>query len=79
MIVCLCRALSEADVREAAARGAKKADEVYKLLQPHDRSKRCGSCVFTIKEILDHPKPSISRSVSHQGCCAPAPVREKAS
>lgn len=52
MIICLCNALTERDVRDAAARGAERVSQVYRECGCRPD---CGSCVGHVREILRTP------------------------
>ena len=49
MIVCVCNALREADLKEAARQGASCPTSAYKLFA---RKPRCGQCLSFAREIL---------------------------
>ena len=49
MIVCICNAIRETEVREAARRGASCPTSAYKL---HNRKPRCGQCFAFAREII---------------------------
>jgi bacterioferritin-associated ferredoxin len=49
MIVCVCNALRENDVREAARRGAKCPRSAYESL---GRRPNCGQCFSFAREII---------------------------
>ena len=49
MIVCVCNAIREADVRRAARDGAACPTSAYKLC---DRKPRCGQCFAFAREII---------------------------
>ena len=50
MVVCICNAIREREVREAARDGATSACQAYRALghQP-----KCGQCVPFAREIID--------------------------
>jgi bacterioferritin-associated ferredoxin len=50
MVVCVCNAIRESDVREAARQGATSACQAYRALglQP-----KCGQCVPFAREIIN--------------------------
>ena len=50
MILCLCSAISDRHVRQAAAAGVTAWQEVFRRQQS---APRCGACVDMICEILD--------------------------
>jgi len=49
MIVCVCNAISESDVRKAAREGAVCTRTVYRAI---GRKLRCGQCLPFAKEII---------------------------
>jgi len=49
MIVCVCNAIRERDVREAAQAGASCPNSAYRSL---GRRPRCGQCVPFAREII---------------------------
>jgi bacterioferritin-associated ferredoxin len=49
MIVCVCNAIREADLRRAARDGASCPTSAYKLF---DRKPRCGQCFSFAREII---------------------------
>ena len=49
MIVCVCNAISESDVRKAAREGAACANSVYRAI---GRKPRCGQCLPFAREIV---------------------------
>ncbi|MFZ5746990.1 MAG: (2Fe-2S)-binding protein [Pseudomonadota bacterium] len=49
MVVCVCNAIREQDVREAARSGAKSACQAYRSL---GRQAKCGQCVPFAREII---------------------------
>ncbi|WP_213980396.1 (2Fe-2S)-binding protein [Sphingomonas sp. dw_22] len=49
MVVCVCNAIREQDVREAARSGATSACQAYRAL---GRSAKCGQCVPFAREII---------------------------
>jgi len=50
MVVCVCNAIRERDVREAARAGAVSACQAYRAL---GRKPKCGQCVPFAREIID--------------------------
>jgi len=59
MIVCLCNVLREADCREAASHpSTRNAGCVYRRLGCRVR---CGACVRTMQEIVDHAQATIKQ------------------
>jgi bacterioferritin-associated ferredoxin len=53
MIVCVCNALREQDVRHAARDGATKVCEAYAKF---GRKARCGQCVPHARTIIDQER-----------------------
>ena len=53
MIVCVCNALTEAEVREAARAGATTPDSAYEQLgcEPH-----CGCCLVYAQDLIDQER-----------------------
>jgi bacterioferritin-associated ferredoxin len=49
MIVCVCNAIRECDVRKAAREGAACTRTVFRAI---DRKPRCGQCLPFAKEII---------------------------
>jgi bacterioferritin-associated ferredoxin len=49
MVVCVCNAIRERDVREAARAGATSACQAYRAL---GRAAKCGQCVPFAREII---------------------------
>jgi bacterioferritin-associated ferredoxin len=49
MIVCICNAIRETDVRKAARDGAACPTSAYRL---HGRKPRCGQCLAFAREII---------------------------
>ncbi|MCC7282830.1 MAG: (2Fe-2S)-binding protein [Acetobacteraceae bacterium] len=52
MIVCLCNALTDRDVRDAAARGAERVSQVYRECGCRVD---CGKCAREMRDILRTP------------------------
>jgi len=50
MIVCVCNAITEKDVREAARNGARTPEAAY---ASHDCEVQCGCCLDYAQEIMD--------------------------
>ncbi|UZK66139.1 (2Fe-2S)-binding protein [Sphingomonas sp. M1-B02] len=53
MVVCVCNAIRERDVRDAARSGATSACQAYRAmgLQP-----KCGQCVSFAREIINNER-----------------------
>lgn len=49
MIVCVCRAISDRDIRAAAEAGAERCADVFRC---RDTEPQCGSCVGMIVDLL---------------------------
>ena len=54
MIVCVCNAITEKDVREAARNGARTPEAAYAAL---DCEPQCGCCLDYAQEIIDAERP----------------------
>ena len=54
MIVCVCNAITEKDVREAARNGARTPEAAYASL---DCEPQCGCCLDYAQEIIDEEQP----------------------
>ena len=54
MIVCVCNAITEKDVREAARNGARTPEAAYASL---DCEPQCGCCLGYAQEIIDEEQP----------------------
>lgn len=50
MVVCICNAIRERDVRAAARNGATSACQAYRAL---GRQPKCGQCVPFARSIID--------------------------
>jgi bacterioferritin-associated ferredoxin len=50
MYVCICKAVTDKEIRKAAAKGA---DNLYELQQSLGVATGCGSCAGHAQEILD--------------------------
>jgi bacterioferritin-associated ferredoxin len=53
MVVCVCNAIRENDVRAAARKGATSACQAYRAL---GRSAKCGQCVPFAREIINEER-----------------------
>jgi bacterioferritin-associated ferredoxin len=53
MVVCVCNAIREQQVREAARDGATSACQAYRAL---GRQPKCGQCVPYAREIIDQER-----------------------
>jgi len=54
MIVCVCNAITEKEVREAARKGARTPEAAYATL---DCEPQCGCCLDYAQEIIDEEQP----------------------
>ena len=54
MIICLCNAITEKDVREAARNGCRTPETAYATL---DCEPQCGCCLDYAQEIIDEEQP----------------------
>ncbi len=50
MVVCVCNAIGEKQLRSAVRSGAEKPNDVYALL---GRKPKCGQCLSFAKTIID--------------------------
>jgi len=53
MIVCVCNAIIEKEVREAAGKGARTAEAAYAIF---DCEVQCGCCLDYAQEIIDEER-----------------------
>ena len=53
MVVCVCNAIREREVREAARDGATSACQAYRAL---GRQPKCGQCVSFARAIIDEER-----------------------
>ena len=53
MVVCVCNAIREQQVREAARDGATSACQAYRAL---GRQPKCGQCLSYAREIIDEER-----------------------
>lgn len=53
MVVCVCNAIRERDVREAARCGARSACQAYRAL---GCQAKCGQCVPFARQIIDEER-----------------------
>jgi bacterioferritin-associated ferredoxin len=61
MYVCICKSVTDKQIRRAAARGV---DNLYELRESLGVSSGCGSCASSAQEILDesngrHARPAM--------------------
>lgn len=50
MVVCVCNAIRESQVRDAARNGCRTACQAYRSL---DYQAKCGQCVMVARAIID--------------------------
>ena len=53
MIVCVCNALKERQIREAARHGAKSPARVYRALGCRVK---CGHCISAARDVIGHER-----------------------
>lgn len=53
MIVCVCNAITEKEVREATRKGARTPDAAF---QVYDCEPQCGCCLDYAQEIIDEER-----------------------
>ncbi|WP_298672178.1 (2Fe-2S)-binding protein [uncultured Sphingomonas sp.] len=53
MVVCVCNAIRESEVREAARTGSKTTCQAYRSL---GRQPKCGQCVTFARAIIDEER-----------------------
>ena len=58
MIVCVCNAITEAEVRDAAHMGATKPEQAY---AQYGCEPQCGCCLDYAQEIIDEERPKRPR------------------
>jgi bacterioferritin-associated ferredoxin len=58
MIVCVCNAIAEAEVREAAHMGARTPEQAY---AQYGCEPQCGCCLDYAQEIIDEERPKRPR------------------
>jgi bacterioferritin-associated ferredoxin len=58
MIVCVCNAINEDEVREAARKGARTPEAAYAM---HGCEPQCGCCLHYAQEIIDEELPKRPR------------------
>jgi len=58
MIVCVCNAITETEVREAARKGARTPEAAYATL---DSEPQCGCCLDYAQDIIDEELPKRPR------------------
>lgn len=57
MVICLCNAMSDGDVRAAVASGATRPKDVYACCGGRAQ---CGCCTATIMQILRESPPGVA-------------------
>jgi bacterioferritin-associated ferredoxin len=55
MIVCVCNAINEDEVREAARKGARTPEAAYEF---HGCEPQCRCCLDYAQEIIDEERPN---------------------
>ena len=60
MYVCICKSVTDKQIRRAAARGV---DNLYELRDDLGVASGCGSCASTAQEILDETNARHARPV----------------
>lgn len=58
MIVCVCNAITEDELRELASNGARTPEEAYALL---GQESQCGSCLVYAQELIDEQRRRLPR------------------
>jgi bacterioferritin-associated ferredoxin len=58
MIVCVCNAVTEQDVRELARSGARSPEQAYESL---GHEPQCGSCLNYAQELIDEERRNLPR------------------
>jgi bacterioferritin-associated ferredoxin len=58
MIVCVCNAITESEVREAARKGCRTPEAAY---ASYDCELQCGCCLDYAQEIIDEELPKRAR------------------
>jgi bacterioferritin-associated ferredoxin len=61
MYICICNAIREKDLREAARYKSGSADEVYAVL---GKKPNCGACLLEANHIVDEERQLICNSVA---------------
>lgn len=59
MIVCMCNRMTDAQVREAAAKGAKSVADVFRIL---NKRRTCGQCSDDIESVLQQAKAEAEKA-----------------
>ena len=58
MIVCVCNAITEDELRDLARSGARSPEEAYQLL---GNEPQCGSCLCHAQELIDEARRGLPR------------------
>ena len=58
MIVCVCNAITEDELRELAHSGARTPEEAYAVL---GHEPQCGSCLCYAQELIDQTRRKLPR------------------
>ena len=56
MIVCVCNAITEDELRELAKSGARTPEDAYAIL---GHEPQCGSCLFYAQELIDEARTAL--------------------
>lgn len=59
MIVCMCNRMTDAQVRDAAAKGAKTVADVFRIL---NKRRTCGQCSDDIESVLQQAKAEAEKA-----------------
>ena len=65
MIVCICNAINEAELRGCARRGARTPEAAYEAL---GHEPQCGSCLNYAQQVMDEelePRPRLRLVAAH--------------
>jgi bacterioferritin-associated ferredoxin len=62
MYICICKSVTDKQIRRAAARGA---DNLYELRESLGVASGCGSCAATAQEILDEANARHAQPVTY--------------
>lgn len=58
MIVCVCNAITEDELSQLAASGARSPEEAYQLL---GHEPQCGSCLYYAQKLIDEARRDLPR------------------
>ena len=62
MYVCICNALTDKDISQAAQDGARDVDDAYKML---DSEICCGECYCTAEAVINSTHSTPASAVQH--------------